>query len=785
MAMIYYSDGIYPGSKRTMFAFDMRDQFAAFFASLRYIGNSDNSIFFNWSRTLGGNFIGTYAYYVASPLSWIVNFFDLEHLSDGIWLLTVLKIGLCGLTFSYFLEAEFRTQKGDLYTILFSVCYALMSYNMIYSVSLMWIDGVIMLPLILTGIERMLRGQRGIFYLVSFTILFYSSFYISYMVGIFSVMYLVFRLFCIYRRDNRKYCFRVIARFTGNTLLALGLASQILLSALLSLQTGKLTVGQDESEKIFYFPLYQLFQKLLPTMYDSVAGDSARPSIYCGTIIVLLLVYYFVGKVGTPKTRIGATIGLLFIAISFCMVELDRIWHGFQYPNGFPYRYAFLFSAILILIAVRGFEAMPLRVPLWKNVARICCFYTFAELFLNGSVVTGGLDFESYYTMRYEYMDVVTDAEKLVTEVHSLDDDFYRMDKDFRCSLDDPMLFGYNGIDSSTSVYNAKVLNFIDKIGLSASKVVSGLQNGSTLLTDSLLSVKYRMMRGEMTNEWEILDQAGFTKLYKNDYALSIAFWATANADTNLSEADDPFENQNVWLQSLTGTEHIYYQSVPYDIAKEDGCIAVIYTAQEDGPVYLRALGEMLPGWGEEDADADSTNPDEEADDPSELIINGVSIGEYYYSENYGNVFLGDLKSGESVTVEIHYDTDKINPTAIYLVRENTETLTADLELLAQNGLNVTNHGNGSLAGTVTAPQDGYLFTSIPYDDGFTILVDGEKTAYSSFDDTFLMIPVTEGTHEIEISYVSPGFCAGLCLCGVSLMILIVSAARRMRGKTC
>lgn len=795
MILIYYSDGIYPGSRRTMFAFDMRAQFSAFFASLRYIGSGDNSIFFNWSSTLGGNFIGTYAYYVASPLSWLINLFDLEHLSDGIWLLTVLKIGLCGLSFSYFLESEFRTQKGSLYTILFSCCYALMSYNMIYSVSLMWIDGVIFLPLILAGIERMLRGRGGILFVVSLTTLFYSSFYISYMVGIFAALYLGFRLFCIWNRENRRDCLRVMARFAVNSLLSIGLAAPLLVPTALSLRSGKIAAGQEAVEETFYFPIYQLFQKLLPTQFDSVSSaEDGLPSVYCGTVMVLLAVFYFLRRVSARRVRIGAAAGLVFLAVSFCTVELDHAWHGFQYPNGFPWRYAFLFSAILILIAVRGFEAMPLSSHLWKTVARICCAYTFAELFLNASVVTGDLDFQTYYTQRYEYLDVAEDTETLVSEVQGLDDGLYRMDKDYRFSLDDPALFGYNGIDSSSSIYNRKVLQFLDKTGLCVSDVVTELQNGSTLLTDSLLAVKYRMMRYPVTDEWTKLDQTGYTKLYRNDYALPIAFWTSAEAETSLPESDNPFEIQNAWLQALTGTDHTYYADAPFELTCEDGHITIVYTAQEDGPVYLRALGEKLPGWDKDDDDEEEdtaeiqdtlASENAESDtmtiddgDASKLLIDGYDEGEYYFAENYGNIFLGDLAAGETVTVDILYDPEQVEPTENYLVRENTETLTADLEMLAENGLDVTSHSGGSLSGTVTAPADGYLFTSIPYDDGFTVLVDGEQVDYSSFDDTFLMIPVTAGTHTVELSYVSPGFYIGLLLCAVSVLVLITSALK-------
>jgi len=161
----------------------------------------------------------------------------------------------------------------------------------------------------------------------------------------------------------------VLLRFAGNSLLAIGLAAPILIPTVLNLRSGKIAAGQETSGELFYFPIYKLLTKLLPTQFDSISSaENGLPSIYCGTAIVMLAVYYFVRKTGTRRARIGAAVGLLFLSVSFCMVKLDRAWHGFQYPTGFPWRYAFLFSTILILIAVRGLEAMPKSRKLWRTV---------------------------------------------------------------------------------------------------------------------------------------------------------------------------------------------------------------------------------------------------------------------------------------------------------------------------------------------------------------------------------------------------------------------------------
>lgn len=85
---------------------------------------------------------------------------------------------------------------------------------------------------------------------------------------------------------------------------------------------------------------------------------------------------------------------------------------------------------------------------------------------------------------------------------------------------------------------------------------------------------------------------------------------------------------------------------------------------------------------------------------------------------------------------------------------------------LQKKDLDVSNYQNSQINGTVEMEQDGYLFTSIPFDSGFTVWVDGEKAEYTAFSDTFLLLPLSAGTHEIRTSHVPRGFLAWICIDG-------------------
>ena len=61
-----------------------------------------------------------------------------------------------------------------------------------------------------------------------------------------------------------------------------------------------------------------------------------------------------------------------------------------------------------------------------------------------------------------------------------------------------------------------------------------------------------------------------------------------------------------------------------------------------------------------------------------------------------------------------------------------------------------------TIVGTIDVTNDGYLATTIPYDKGFQVKVDGKEIEYEKVNTTFLGFPITKGKHKIEITYHSP-----------------------------
>ena len=71
--------------------------------------------------------------------------------------------------------------------------------------------------------------------------------------------------------------------------------------------------------------------------------------------------------------------------------------------------------------------------------------------------------------------------------------------------------------------------------------------------------------------------------------------------------------------------------------------------------------------------------------------------------------------------------------------------------------------------------EDGYFYTSVPYEQGWTLYVDGEEQEITPWEDAFIALEDLEaGTHEIEMRFVPAGFKLGAA---ITLSGLILFAA--------
>ena len=182
LTIAYALEGFAPFGDRSILTSDMASQYVEFFCGLK-----SGDVFFSWSKALGTSYIGVFSYYLSSPLSLLTLLVPNECMPVGLLWLTVLKFGLAGLTAFLFFSRRFPGRGAA--ALLCSACYAMCAYSVAYSTCIMWLDGVIWLPVILLGLDQLLDGTRRWPFACALAVCFLSTWYISYMIGGFCLLW--------------------------------------------------------------------------------------------------------------------------------------------------------------------------------------------------------------------------------------------------------------------------------------------------------------------------------------------------------------------------------------------------------------------------------------------------------------------------------------------------------------------------------------------------------------------------------------------------------------------
>lgn len=837
MGILMVQQGIYPFGENTILTIDLRGQYVGMLAYLRDIYLGKGSLLYAFSKGLGGNMSGLFAYYLASPLNLILLLFPKYHITEAIFMITLVKIGLCGVTSAIYLNKRFH--KYDTSIVVFSSCYALMAYNIWHLSNIMWLDGVIWLPLILVGIERLIKQQKSALYLISLTLSIYCNYYIGYMLCLASVLFFIYNL--VIESSQMKHFKRIIFQFIMASLGAGGLIAFLLFPTLLSLRTGKTSFRLTQVPTQLEFNLSDLLSKCFIGSFNGEQLEHGFPVIFIGSLTLSLVVGYFFNKQISVKEKVASLGMLIIFYFNFSVSSLNLIWHGFDYPVCFPYRNAFILNFFLITLAYKCFvhlDCLKLRhyitvlsiwgvsglILWWKHYSYLSekkilltiffaflgclCLYAFtlkakkafllfgsliiySELLINGWVAEAQFD---YFPREY----IVNSMKSFNPLIQKLNksNEFFRLEEFYQAVDTEPMLFGYNGISHSSSTIDQDGLDILKKLGVCSytATVNQKYVEGGTLPTDMLFGIKYHLMWHQykpidyLATTWSaqglypILEEQGPMTVYENPYALPVGYGVSKNILLDLPDTTNVFEIQNYFLNHLNDTTINYYEPVAIQNIRYSNIIQkaqdgeMIYTKinpdKEATISYKLAIKKLAPLY------MYLTSPRFQAKqlsrNPVEIYVNGIDASYYFLGTNYGIKNLGTYKEGESVTITLKLiDSQFSMQESLFYTLDLKHFKALYTNLMAQS-ISVLNWHEGYIEGAITVKKDNQLLmTSILYDSGWQVKVDGKKQVPQAIQDAFLGIDLDKGPHHIVMSYEVPGFKIGLMISAVTLILLI------------
>ena len=783
LVVIFAQRGIFPFGEECFLRTDMYHQYAPFFSEFQYKLTHGGSLLYSWDIGMGVNFSALYAYYLASPMNWLVALCPRQFLIEFMTVLIVIKTGLSGLSFTWYLRKHTGTREFG--SCFFGIFYALSGYMAAYSWNIMWLDCILLFPVILFGLERLVKEKKGMVYCIALGLSILSNYYISIMICIFMVIYAAV-LVILYPPKKGKEFAATAGRFTLYSLLAGGLAAVVLLPEIYALQataSGNFDFPKTVSS---YFSIFDMIARHMGNVQTEIGLDH-WPNIYCGVAVLMLLLLYLGNKNIKIKEKAVYFSLLLFFYASFSVNVLNFIWHGFHYPNSLPCRQSFIYIALVLVMCYKAY--LELKNTPWKHIVmafwgaaafvilaeklvdneeefHFAVFYA-AILFL--ALYTGciylyhsrkwrrdgvllavlGLVFcESAVNMavtsipttsRTAYVKDNEDTMLLADSIRS--SVFYRIEKGESRTKNDGAWMNFPSASLFSSVASAAMSDFFKSVGCESSTNAYSVK-GSTPFIDALFATRYGIYPDQQPADGlkEQIGRQGSMWFYENKYTLPVGFVMPQDMETNwVLDSGNPANVQND-LSSVLGVSNLL---VPAEGVSEGKKLT--FTADASGDYYVYVTNKKV---------------EEVSAEIGERSLSFDNVDRGYFLE------LGYLPKGQEVILQSQTDGNPAMQAEIW--RFDPEAMEEIYQCLSKSPLELSSWTDTGLAGSINTPEGGTMFTSIPYDKGWKIWVDGTAVSGRPVFDAFLGVDLEPGEHKIRLSYEPQGLKTGAVITGVS-----------------
>lgn len=849
---------ISPFGDKTIIISDAKALYMSDLSFIKRALNGQENLLYSFQQGIGLNLMGTHSG-ILNPANIIVLFFDITAFPSMYSWLIAIDMAVSGFTMFIFLSSVYERRN---YNLIFSTVYALIGFNVSYCFHYNFLLSVELLPLIALGIKKIIAGKCPWLYLISLTYTIFASFYFGFMICIASVV--LFLMWYVEAKPDliAKQKKRVWINYMGCSILAGLLPAFMLIPTILSFFGGR-----ANQNSIFDFTITdnmsitETLAKLFIGANDIEELVNGKPNIFCGAFVIFLVMAFFIDKRNSARKKMIHAIPLIFYFITFYVKALSMVMQGFTVTNWFNYRYSFVFSFFLIIIAFEEFVNIReisnkdfkysclvfLAVVAivfsrrysyvsggWMllDLLLLCCclgaiwwnridekkapqrvlviliiLLCSIECYVNYLVCTNKLFVWAYNEK--EYQQDLFWGSVLSESISTSDPSFYRMANEhhtnWRCN-NDPRLFGYNGLNYFGSCEQAFVFQGMCRLGLSWWVNRMWYTIGEPQAFDNLLGLKYVISERDLTKEkgYEFKMNVDKYNIYQNKNALPIGM-ITTDIIQSIKLVKNPFNNLNNIWKGITGQSE--------DVFTQESDISFTFHLDHDGETinykdaleYSTSISKQIEtSISNSTSQSETTMIDSDVskeDLTNEDIINsghyiectfvasqdgniysynGASIKENYGINSEPMKYLGYHKKGDIVTDYIEVNSDitldlmKSICAEYYIGYSNDDILTKYCRLLQDKAGELVKEKDSHLVGNVTTEESGRLFFTIPYDEGWTLTIDGEKVELEKTVDLFMSAKISPGSHTYELKFFPKGMKEGIIIsCGALILLLL------------
>ncbi|AEV95369.1 YfhO family protein [Pediococcus claussenii] len=839
--------GIYFASRRmapfgtsSILTVDMGQQYVEFFAYFQHtILHNPGALFYSFSKGIGGEMVGTWAYYLMSPFNFLLLFFKGTSITSGILLITLLKYSFASLSMNYYLA---KNRNLNIFIqIGVSVSYSLMAFGIANQLNIMWLDALIFLPLITNGIEHLEKKSNILNqFTIWMSLMIIVNYYFAYMIAIFSLIYLLFKL----TKSNWK---NYSINFLKSWIVTIGLTACLWLPTLWSLQQSKLTYTENTfSFGTDYNPI-NLASKFFPGAFSFKQMSSGYPNIYIGIFFIVAFVAYFFNRNISKSRKIKSLLITLFLLVSLDFIPFNLMWHAFQFPWWYPFRFSFIVSFWFILLGTKAlenyqFSNLKLTILSSSVIMAVLTFLSVVKLpdhtdFMTSNQIMLGIIFfitsillwsglynkfnpkgitlllglfliidistnaifslnRISYVSQSEFADYSNAVNDLTKQTQTKNSTFYRVGSNFARTKDDAMQFNYNGGSQFNSSLESSMINLLGTIGQPVSSGNVSYLNG-TNLSDSLLGFKYWMIndqtvRGENPLPTQSVRQelkqpknkvlkTNYASVYENKNALPIVFMTSKYKSNQVLPIDDPITAQNILWKNATGEKHDLLNVLPmpqYQIQNINNINSLngsILRKQK-----LNKPASVTFFLNKPNKPTYMTIGSNMNHNNLDVLVNGHQITENVELDHPIILSINQLSHGPvKVQIVLKKPQLVVNNLNFYTLDQNR--LNHDASVLKKaNSNSLTNSGN-KISGTINVKNNhNYLWSSILYSKGWHLYANNKSVPIVQNTNGFLGAKVPLGKQKILLKYEPPFLRLGVI---ISLLTVVLLALTKITFK--
>ena len=820
-----------PFGNNSFACMDAEIQYLDFFAYLKRFLMGETSLLYTFEKTLGGNNIAVFAYYLSSPFNLIVLFFRQENFHTMFTVLVALKLAAAAAFFSLFLKIRFPQMKPP-FVVALSVGYAFGQYSFAQASNIMWLDGVYMLPLLMLGIYRMaVRKNKKLLLILSAGLGIIFNWYSGLINCIFGSIYYLYEDSLANGFAGAKSYIRRLLRFAACMALGLGLSLFLFLPAMLALRGGR--AGMDFS----VFGQYFISSFATAFTNFSIGSTSAEGSVslYCSFACPAGIAAWFATSCDRGRKRQTTAIFLLVILLLFYLSPFIFLFSLAQKVESYWYRYSYVGIAALLCISARFYAKIgnervaverkflpaaaaaalltvfvffnDVRSLLWLALCfaflAACCFLAnnaaadphrapsyavktdirvgrlqiiavvvaavFAATTVLELCLNGSLLMEIYKTSTVNsYTEYSLQESAQIRALTEYDDGFYRV----------------NQTDTRNKSANGLTANYNESIAFGYRSINGYTSDPDENSRNFLTSLGYNLM-GNMN----IVN----TSILAADSLLGVKYVLSSYDIDGLQKLENlgTYNGKSVYLNPYALPMVFTYTPLPQGQPSYTGNP---FEYQNELFSYLTGTESAI--WEKAETQQTSSGGNiviTVATDASAAEYLYVKFSEWAYFDVTvdGNTYsMGEWLSpdilyfpnGENGTAEAVIATDKINEVSVY--RLNTDALAQACSLLQTHAALNTVIRDGYVRSELTADSGEMLFLSVPYEDGWEITVNGKDAEYFLLGGCMICVPLEEGANTVELKFSVPGLGAGIAataVCAGITVWLAVCDAKNIR----